>query len=171
MQLRAILRQSDGSTANVSSQAAETVDRRTSQRRSLTLSAHTKSPAAGELPVLIHDISRGGLLIEAKSADLSVGDQIDVEFSERGSIRARVAWRSGSFVGCQLSQPMAVAEISAALLKAPPRAPAETAIAPDRFGSARTPLGIQPQLNFSAAFLLALGAWGLIGLAAFAIIR
>jgi hypothetical protein len=53
MQLRAVLRPSNGNMANFSKQAARSPSRRGSKRRSLTLAANTKSPSTGELPVQI----------------------------------------------------------------------------------------------------------------------
>ena len=170
MHLRAVLRQPEGSAANFSGDAAEPLNHRASERRSLTLFASTKSPAAGEIPVLILDISEGGLLLEAKNADLFVDDHIQIELPERGQITARVAWRSEPFFGCQFSEPVAPATISAALLKAAPQVPATSAIAAEPLAAPRTRFGLEPELNFSAAFLLALAAWGVIGLAVYTII-
>jgi hypothetical protein len=170
MHLRAVLRQSEGNTASFSNDTAESLDRRGSQRRSLSLTAHTSSPAAGELPVLILDISQDGLLLEAKTADLSVDDQIEIELPECGPVRARVAWKSGPFVGCQFSQLVAPAAISAALLKADPQVAQEVPIAPDHRAASHTRLGIEPQLNFSKALLMAVVVWGLIGLAVYIVI-
>jgi hypothetical protein len=166
MHLRAVLRPSDGNTAGFSNEAAEGVDRRSLKRRSLTLAAQTSSPTAGELPVLILDISQGGLLLEAQTAELSVDDYIELELPACGLVRARVAWKSGPFFGCQFTQLVAPAAISAALLKADPQVMEEAAVAPDQPASPER-LGIEPELNFSVAFLLALVVWALIGLAAY----
>src|SRR5690606_30055002 len=106
---------SEGDTAHFSKEAAKSLERRGSKRRPLTLTAPTSSRATGELPVRIFDISAGGLLLEAKAAELSVDDQIEVELPECGLVTARVAWKSGPFVGCQFNQPVAPAAISAAL--------------------------------------------------------
>jgi hypothetical protein len=166
MLLRAVLRQSEGDAANFSNEAAQGVDRRSSRRRSLTLTAHTSSAGAGELPVLILDISEGGLLLEANTAELSVGDQIGIELPECGLVRARLAWKSGPFAGCQFSEAVAPAAISAALLKADPHSHAAP-VAPDQLATSRTRSRIEPELNFSVAFLLALVVWALIGLVAY----
>jgi hypothetical protein len=168
MHLRAVLRQSEGNTADFANGAAEGVDRRRSERRSLTLSAQTSSPSAGELPVLLLDISQGGLLLEAETTELSVEDQIELELPECGLVRASVAWKSGPFFGCKFSQPVAPAAISAALLKADPQVRDEVSIAPE-LPALRNRLAIGPEFNFSVAFLLALLVWGLIGLAYLAV--
>jgi hypothetical protein len=164
MHLRAVLRQSAGTAEDLSYDAGESLDRRLSKRRSLTLTAQTSSGAAGELPVLIHDISQGGLLLEAATAELSVDDHIELELPESGLVTARVAWKSGRFFGCQFSQLVAPAAISAALLKAAPQSH-QAPVARDQRAGSRSRLGIEPELNFAVAFLLALVLWGLIGLA------
>ena len=112
----------------------------------------------------ILDISQGGLLLESKAAELFVDDHIDVELPECGLVRAHVAWKSGSFVGCQFSQLVSPAAISAALLKADPR---ELSSAPEQRAASPGRLGIQPELNFSMALLIAVVLWGLIGLAVY----
>lgn len=166
MHLRAVLRPSRGDAANFSSEAAKRLDRRASKRRSLTLTALTSSHVTGELPVQILDISQGGLLLEAKTAELSVDDQIEVELPECGLVTARVAWKSGAFVGCQFSRLVSPAKISAALLKADPQH-REFPISPEHGPASRYRLRIEPELNLSMAFLLAVVLWGLIGLAAY----
>jgi hypothetical protein len=163
MHLRAVLRESEDDTTNFSNEAAPSGDRRAAQRRLLTLTARTGSQVAGELPVQVLDISQDGLLLEEKTAALSVDDHIKVELPEGGLVRARVAWKSGTFVGCQFSQFVSPAATSAALLKADPQA-RELGPAPAR-ATWRIRLGIVPELNFSMALFLALVLWGLIGLA------
>ena len=162
MHLRAILRECAGETAQFSNEAAKNLNRRGSRRRSLTLTAHTRSRATGELPVQILDISQGGLLLESRTTELCVDDHIEVDLPEGGPVRARVAWKSGPFVGCEFSQLVSPAAISAALLKADPRS-SELRPAPDHRAAAHRRSGIEPQLNFSITFLLALVLWALIG--------
>jgi hypothetical protein len=163
--MRAILRPSRERPASLPSEVAQGLDRRVVRRSSLRLSATTKSPVAGEIPALIRDISQGGFLLEAETEALSVDEKIDVELPGRGLIRAKVAWCSRSFFGCQFIQPIPPAAISAALLKSEPQDSqnAETGWGRARVGSAG--LKLEPQLNFSAACSLAIGLWVLIGLA------
>jgi hypothetical protein len=164
MHLRAVLRQSEGLAASFTVDAARSIDRRGSERRSLSLMAPSSIPTTGELPVRILDISQGGLLLEIEDTALSVGENIEVELPV-GPVAAQVAWRSGSYVGCQFSKPVAPAAISAALLKADPLVASEGATT--LLDTARMPLGLRPELNLSAAFILALASWGLISLAVY----
>ena len=168
MHLRTVLRHSERTTAISSKEAAEDLDRRRARRRSLTLTAQTGSRMTGDVPVQVLDISQGGLLIEVKSTGLSIDDQIDVELPEWGLLKARVAWKSGSFVGCQFSQLVSPAAISAALLRADPltrELPLSTEHGPAPSSRSR----IEPELNFSTAFMSAVVLWGLIGLAVMAL--
>ena len=170
MHLRAVLRQSEESTVGFCNEAAESVGRRGSERRSLTLSALTSSPAAGELPVVLLDISLGGLLMKAETAELSVGDEIDIELPERGLVKTRVAWANAPVFGCQFYERVAPAAISAALLRADPQKADEVAIAAQPMSRSHMRLRIGPELNLSAALSLALAAWGLIGLAGYTLV-
>jgi hypothetical protein len=163
MHVKAVLRQSQEGVCSFSNEIAESVNRRGLKRTGLTLSALTSSPSAGDLPVVIRDISPGGLLIESRAAELAVEDLIDAELPGSGPVRAKVVWRSGPFFGCQFSQPLAAAVVSAALLKGEPQAAPDTTNAPDEAHALRARLGIEPELNFSVAFLLAGALWGLIG--------
>lgn len=164
MQLRAVLRPTESDTATFANEAAKSFDRRGSKRRSLALAAHTSSRTMGELPVHILDISQGGLLLETNSAELWVDDQVEVELPECGIVTARVAWKSGSFVGCQFRQLVSPAAISAALLKADPLA-REVSHTQGRQAAAGAGIRIEPELNFSIAALMAITLWGLISLA------
>jgi hypothetical protein len=170
MHLRAVLRQSQEGACSFSSEVAESINRRGRERSPVTLSAHTSSPTAGELPVLIRDISQGGLLIEAEMVELSIDEHIDVELPGRGLVRATVVWMSGPFFGCQFSQPIAPAAISAALLKGDRKVAPATALAPDRVLRSRPSLGVEPELNFSVAFAAAIALWALIGLALYMVL-
>ena len=170
MHVQAVLRQSQEGKSSFSNEMAERVNRRGPKRTALTLSVATASTSAGDRPVVIRDISQGGLLIEAGAAELSVQDVIDVELPGSGPVRAKVVWTSGPFAGCQFSQPVPPAVVSAALLKGDPLVVPDTAHASHEPHALRARLGIEPELNFSVAFLLAGGLWALTGLAIYLVI-
>jgi hypothetical protein len=166
MQIKAVLRQSQ-EASSLSNEIGDRVNRRGQKRTGLTLSAITSSPSAGDLPVVIRDISQGGLLIEAGATELSIEDVIDVELPGLMSVTAKVVWRGGRFFGCQFSQSVSPAVVSAALLKGDPHAAPDRANAADEAPLPRKRVGIEPELNFLVAFLLAGALWGLIGLAVY----
>lgn len=144
-------------------------ERRRSARRTLRLSVNTRSMSAGGIQVLIRDISPAGFLIEAGEHALAVDDWLEVGLPNDQSVKARVTWASGRFCGCTFGEPISAATISAALLMADPEPPHERAPAGD--DEARLPRAerppIQPELNLSAALLLALALWGLVAAAVY----
>ena len=71
--------------------------------------------------VLVHDLSRTGLLIET-SANLAVGADLEIDLPEAGLSEARVVWNSGHYFGCQFHHPLSKGGLSAALLKSPSEA-------------------------------------------------
>jgi hypothetical protein len=93
------------------------MNRRRSKRRSLTLSAFASLPRASEIPVLIRDISPGGLLIQADSGTLRIDDQVLLDLIDGRTVLARVAWTSERLFGCEFASPISVGAISAALLR------------------------------------------------------
>jgi hypothetical protein len=89
-------------------------DRRRYLRRALKLGAG----AAGE-PVIVHDLSLTGALIETREPML-VGAIFEVELPQAGKVEATVVWNSGEFYGCQFELPISPAAISAARLQSQP---------------------------------------------------
>ena len=166
MRLSAVLKPSTTGGEPFAEEVIGKADRRQSDRRSLTLSATANPPSAGEVPIVVRDISRRGLLIEAESTTLSPGDLITIDLPDRGLVTAQVAWASGAYFGCQLDQTISPAAVSAALLKADPggRRPGETS-APQTLAARIASRGIRPELNFSVPFHLSLLLWSLIGVA------
>jgi hypothetical protein len=61
------------------------VDARTAARRSLKLAARSNSATGGEQQVVIHNISRTGLLVEAPERTLAVGDSLFIDVPEDGA--------------------------------------------------------------------------------------
>jgi hypothetical protein len=97
---------------------------RTQLRRKLRLQAQGLAQS-GTTEVLILDISTTGLLLET-AEDLSRGDTIELDIPEAVVVRAVVKWSSGQLFGCQFREPISIAAVSAALLRAsfgPPSLP------------------------------------------------
>ncbi len=68
--------------------------------------------------VLIHDMSRTGLLIETRSP-LALGQPIWVALPEAGEVAATIVWNSGRLFGCRFDAALPEASLSAARLKNP----------------------------------------------------
>jgi hypothetical protein len=96
-----------------------TANRRASPRRTLRLQALGTRSLEAAVPVVIHDLSRTGLLIET-SAELAAGERIDVELPDSGPAQAKVVWSSGRFFGCKFEQAIPPAALSSAILRSPP---------------------------------------------------
>ena len=94
--------------------ASKAGNRRTSPRRTLSL----QSTLVDGEEVIIHDISRTGLLLET-TALLTERQVLDVELPEVGLVQANVVWRSSRYVGCRFAKPVSQAAVSAALLRNP----------------------------------------------------
>ncbi|HYX47021.1 MAG TPA: PilZ domain-containing protein [Sphingomicrobium sp.] len=95
-----------------------TSERRVALRRTLQLIVRGETPAGDSAQVLIHDISVTGILLET-SADLLIGETIEVEVPEGGPTTAIVMWNSGRFFGCQFHGRISPAAVSAAVLRSP----------------------------------------------------
>lgn len=96
---------------------AETADRRRTRRRTLRLDVAARS-ATAESAVVIHNLSRTGLLIET-DATFTVGETFLLVLPELGAAPARVVRNDGRRFGCEFLSPVPASAISAALLKAP----------------------------------------------------
>ncbi len=68
---------------------------------------------------LIHDISTDGLLLET-AADIA-NDRVEVQLPHLSAAQARVVWSHGRFFGCEFSEPIPSAAVSAALMRSDPR--------------------------------------------------
>jgi hypothetical protein len=169
MRLSAVLKVSTAGQGSLAGEEIGKIDRRQSDRRSLTLTAIANPPSAEELAVVVRDISSRGLLIEAERTALSPGDVITVDLPDKGLVTAQVAWASGSYFGCQLDQTISPAAVSAALLKADPTerqrvSPSE----PEGWAEVMAGRGgIWPELSFAVPSSLSLLLWAVMGLAAY----
>ena len=99
---------------------APILDERSAARRTLRLEVPTSSSGDAN-EVLIHNLSETGLLLET-SADLHIGEALQVELPHAGTITAIVVWVRGTFAGCEFAAPVPKAAVSAALLRAPVQA-------------------------------------------------
>ena len=89
-------------------------DRRRAMRRSLKLGIDGRGDK-----VTIHDLSVTGALLETTTPML-VGAAFELELPQAGSVEAVIVWNSGEYYGCQFTQPISPAALSAALLQATP---------------------------------------------------
>lgn len=55
-----------------------------------------------EVPVLLHNLSRSGMLVESSHA-MNLGDQIEIAFSEMESTSGEITWVGTRLFGCQFS--------------------------------------------------------------------
>jgi hypothetical protein len=68
--------------------------------------------------VIIHNLSTTGMLVQTE-ADLQISEELEVELPEIGSARAKVAWRSDDYFGCQFITAIPTVAVSAAILRSP----------------------------------------------------
>jgi hypothetical protein len=139
-------------------------DRRGSRRRRLQLSVRGTTPEGDRAPVVIHDISVTGLLLET-SADLLIGETIEVDVPEGGPTSAIVMWNSGRFFGCQFEGRISPASVSAAVLRSPfDAAPGERGAGVYDTPAHNKPIEFELSPTAKAWILLGLvvATWGLI---------
>lgn len=91
-------------------------EQRGNRRHSLRLEA--QAIAGPEVTgVLVHNISETGLSLET-TAELKMGDLIEVDLPEAPGTTARVVWASGTFYGCKFEEKLHRPAVSAARLRA-----------------------------------------------------
>ena len=108
--------------AEIRTDAPPSEDRR-SLRRALRLEVVVSSRDSN---ALIHNLSQTGLLIQTE-ARLLVGERLEFDLPEAGPTPAEVVWTRGEFVGCEVAAPVSRGAVSAALLRAPPERPRQSA--------------------------------------------
>lgn len=96
--------------------SATDIDRRISDRHVLKLRVPGSTTSGSGIPVLIHDISVTGLLIQTE-AGLDIGTMLEIHLPEVGAQAANVVWNRDQFFGCEFQSPLSKAGLSAALLK------------------------------------------------------
>jgi hypothetical protein len=100
--------------ALVAKLATYPADDRREARSRLWLNVPSDLADAEITNVIVHDLSRGGLLVQV-DALLEVGSELQIEIPEAGPVAAKVVWSSGSFFGCQFAEPISENAVSAAL--------------------------------------------------------
>ncbi|WP_395393817.1 helix-turn-helix domain-containing protein [Novosphingobium sp. BL-8A] len=96
--------------------AAYGSDRMRAPRRKLMLETQGSSAAGTEMPVLVHNFSETGLLLES-TATLSIDETIELDLPEAGATPARVIWASGNLYGCAFDRVLPRSALSAAQLR------------------------------------------------------
>jgi hypothetical protein len=97
-------------------------DRRSSIRQVLRLELTGSTEAAESADLLVHDLSAKGALLESP-IELAVGDTVELDLPSGETVEASIIWNSGRFYGCEFSQALEKAALSAALLRAEPESP------------------------------------------------
>jgi transcriptional regulator with XRE-family HTH domain len=92
---------------------------RTSQRRVLRLKTRVSTGDGKERPVVIHNISTGGLLLEADLA-IEPGEFVVIELPEVGVMPAQVIWRNDKLCGCSFDKKLSAAGLTVARLQGLP---------------------------------------------------
>lgn len=67
-------------------------------------------------PLVIHDLSATGLLVETND-EHSIGEKLQIEMPDARRYAAKVVWSSEGFVGCKFDRPLPRAALCAALLR------------------------------------------------------
>lgn len=97
-------------------QPRRAVESRVGERRKLKLDAAGASSSEGPVNVVVHDLSETGLLLQT-TAQLSIGEKIEVALPHAGPTAASVVWGSNDFFGCRFEKPISRATVSASQLQ------------------------------------------------------
>lgn len=92
--------------------------RRSSERFTLNLEAEGGGEAGDGYPVMIHNLSASGVLIETE-AELAIGRELRIALPEAGEVVAIVVWNSEHLFGCRFQTPLSQSALSAARLRNP----------------------------------------------------
>jgi transcriptional regulator with XRE-family HTH domain len=85
-------------------------------RRTLRLETSGRHASGGETPVLVHNASTTGLLIET-AAELAEGERIEIDLPHAGPVAAQIVWRSGKLFGSRFDSPVSAGTLAAAELR------------------------------------------------------
>jgi transcriptional regulator with XRE-family HTH domain len=91
------------------------IESRVGPRRKLRLET-SGANSSGDMNVVVHDMSETGLLLQT-SAQLSVGEKIEVVLPNAGPTAASVVWGSNEFFGCRFEKRVSRATVSASQLQ------------------------------------------------------
>lgn len=108
------------------------IESRVGPRRKLRLDAPGASSAGTAMNVVVHDLSETGLLLQT-SAQLSVGERIEVVLPHAGATTASVVWGSNDFFGCRFEKRISRATVSASQLQGetePGAGPSDASVLP-----------------------------------------
>lgn len=94
------------------------IDRRRSRRRVIRFGLDISEVKDGN-QLLIWDVSETGMQIQTL-AKLGIGERLNVELPEAGSVEVEVRWRSKDRYGARFNAPISQAAISAIQLASPP---------------------------------------------------
>lgn len=100
-------------------QRRRAIESRVGPRRKLRLDAPGAASSGIAMNVVVHDLSETGLLLQT-SAQLAVGEKIEVVLPHAGPTAASVVWGSNEYFGCRFEKRISGATISAAQLRSGP---------------------------------------------------
>lgn len=92
-------------------------DMRSAERRVITF-GFSINETGRNTRILVLNLSRSGMLLQT-SADLDIGEKIQVEIPEAGPVNARIVRRTGNQFGAMFDNPITKAALSAVLLASP----------------------------------------------------
>ncbi|HKT86632.1 MAG TPA: helix-turn-helix transcriptional regulator [Novosphingobium sp.] len=92
------------------------VARPRAHRRRLLLETQGALESGERTPVVIHNLSETGLLMESRT-ELEIEEPIDLDLPAGGLVRAKVIWASGALYGCSFERALSAYELSAAQLR------------------------------------------------------
>lgn len=101
------------------SSPASFFERRSTQRRIITLGFDTNETLR-TTRILILNLSTTGLLLQT-SADLKVGEQLEIEMPQAGLVNAKITRRTDDHFGAVFDAPITQVAVSAVLLASPAR--------------------------------------------------
>lgn len=89
------------------------------QRKNPRRKLHLDAPGSdgSDSAIAILDISTTGLLLKS-TGTFAVGEAVELDLPDAPGVRAVVKWSSGALFGCQFKEPVPIATVSAALLRA-----------------------------------------------------
>jgi hypothetical protein len=134
-------------------------DSRAGGRRKLRLTVELHASDGRILYVKIRNIADRGILLETADSIMAIGDVIQVDLPETGTVSAEVVWAAEPFFGCRLDDRLSGAHLAAALLKAEPTSYRLMQDGTPVTGGTLANVQEDPVPNFSKAFFIVAGFW------------
>lgn len=148
-----------------------TSDRRMGKmRRKLRLSIELQASDGRILKVSIRNIADQGVLIEADDTVMAIGDMIEVDLPEAGTIMGEVIWAAPPYFGCRLDSQLSAAQLAAALLKAEPASYRVTQDGTAKAEGVVSKIAEDPVPNLAKPFLLMGAAWVIVAVVLVAVV-